>query len=360
MGVEEENIIRFIIEYRRHTKFKTKSDFYGKRQNVWDYSEKLTLCKKDGTLEYVRNIDNDCRAVYKYKAKDDVLNLLNDFEDFLSDIPLNSPVSLPCDIINDPDNEKSYKITIDFESGAQRIFEGYFDKYGLLPGFFRFAEDINDFLEFYDFSEMLNPNIYGGKRRRRSDYIFLSVEFYSGGKSYYYLTDDEKISIGDSVVVPAGEDNRRTVAKVVNIEYYSKFNAPWPMEKTKRVLRKYMGCDLGSSLIVAPGFWQDSVRDRKNQLALDKSESALSAAYADAHNKVGFLLNKLSEEDYGLETEENFREWFSFEEELGGIIFDIMKFESNDKFDGQKYYNDAVKIFMRRNGFNDSGGWWLK
>ena len=35
---------------------------------------------------------------------------------------------------------------------------------------------------------------------------FCSVVFDEGYKTYYYLTDDDSIEIGDSVLVPAGKD----------------------------------------------------------------------------------------------------------------------------------------------------------
>ena len=56
--------------------------------------------------------------------------------------------------------------------------------------------------------------------------------------SYYYLTDDDSIEIGDFVLVPAGKDNHEAVVEVVNIEYFSEENVPLPIEKTKRIIRK--------------------------------------------------------------------------------------------------------------------------
>lgn len=57
-------------------------------------------------------------------------------------------------------------------------------------------------------------------------------------KSYYYLTDDDSIEVGDFVLVPAGKDNHEAVVEVVNIEYFSEENVPLPIEKTKRIIRK--------------------------------------------------------------------------------------------------------------------------
>ena len=95
-----------------------------------------------------------------------------------------------------------------------------------------------EFIRFYGLGEILDPSVYGKVKRRKSEYIFCSVTFDEGYKSYYYLTDDDSIEIGDFVLVPAGKDNHEAVVEVVNIEYFSEENVPLPIEKTKRIIRK--------------------------------------------------------------------------------------------------------------------------
>lgn len=85
--------------------------------------------------------------------------------------------------------------------------------------------------------------MYGKVKRRTTDYIYCSVVFEEGQKSYYYLTEDDSIKIGDFVLVPAGKDNREVVVEVVNIEYFSEDNVPLPIEKTKRIICKCMDED---------------------------------------------------------------------------------------------------------------------
>lgn len=48
-------------------------------------------------------------------------------------------------------------------------------------------------------------------------YIFLSVEFSDGGKTYYYRTEDENIKCGDFVEVPVRGSDKKIV-KIVNVE----------------------------------------------------------------------------------------------------------------------------------------------
>ena len=85
---------------------------------------------------------------------------------------------------------------------------------------------------------ILDPAVYGKVKRRNSEYIFCSVILDEGCKSYYYLTDDSSIKVGDLVIVPAGKDNQEKVVEVVNIEYFSAENVPLPIEKTKQIICK--------------------------------------------------------------------------------------------------------------------------
>lgn len=105
-------------------------------------------------------------------------------------------------------------------------------------------------MRFYGFGEVFDPAVYGKVKRRKSDYIFCSVTFEEGYKSYYYLTDDDSIDVGDTVVVPAGKDNHEAIVEVVNIEYFDESNAPLPVDETKKILRKYEEDDLSEQIIM--------------------------------------------------------------------------------------------------------------
>lgn len=144
----------------------------------------------------------------------------------------------PSDVIETPNETKDYKITIDSNNMPKRIIEGSFDKNGLPDDFSEFIETIFDFVNFYGIGEIFNPSIYGKTKRRKSDYIFLSVTFLESYKNYYYLTDDDSIKVGDYVIVPVGRNNYKEIAEVVNVEYFDEKNAPFPIERTKEIIRK--------------------------------------------------------------------------------------------------------------------------
>ncbi|MEG2013999.1 MAG: hypothetical protein RR063_12515, partial [Anaerovoracaceae bacterium] len=89
-----------------------------------------------------------------------------------------------------------------------------------------FAERIADFISFYGmYGSLLNPNSYN-KGRKDEEYIFCSVSFSTDGKTYYYRTEDETISIGDMVIVPVGADDAEKTVTVENIEYFTDKDMP--------------------------------------------------------------------------------------------------------------------------------------
>lgn len=86
---------------------------------------------------------------------------------------------------------------------------------------------------------MLNPAVYKKVKRKADEYIYCSVEFSAGGKTYYYLAEDDSFRPGDFVYVPVGNNGHKTVAKIVSVEFTDKDNVPFPIEDTKWIIEKY-------------------------------------------------------------------------------------------------------------------------
>jgi hypothetical protein len=59
-----------------------------------------------------------------------------------------------------------------------------------------------------------------------------------GGKTYYYLTEDEKLRVGDQVQVPVGKDKHICVETIVKIEYFTNNEAPFAPDKMKWIIGK--------------------------------------------------------------------------------------------------------------------------
>lgn len=83
-----------------------------------------------------------------------------------------------------------------------------------------------------------NPNCYRQSVRRAGEYIFASVRFNAGGRSYYYLTDDSTISVGDTVYVCVGDASCVTEAEVVDISYFTQEESPFPFDRLKWIVGK--------------------------------------------------------------------------------------------------------------------------
>ena len=225
------------IDYHRVTKIKPKIIPEGATWEyaTWDYSEKLVLDRESETLEHTQNIGSGCVVSRKYYVQDGVVGLLDaiDTEDLFGKIEGN-----PDDVIENPLETQDYTITVDFKKGPQRIIQGTYDKKALPESWGDFVDDIWQFIRFYGMGEILDPTVYGKVKRRNQDYIYCSVEFDEGYKSYYYIADDDDISVGDYVVVPVGKDNHHSTAEVVKVEYFVEEDVPLPLDRTKHIIRK--------------------------------------------------------------------------------------------------------------------------
>lgn len=230
-------INKITIDYQRNSKTKVKEvPQHGKFEFVtWDYSEQLIIDRETKTLDHIRNIGDGCKIFHKYLVDGGIESLLDDFDE--EDL-FNNVVGNPEDIVETPNDTRDYSITIDYKRKPQRVIKGKYDKNGLPDDFEEFVDAILDFTRFYGLGEILDPSVFGKVKRRKSDYIFCSIIFEEGFKSYYYLTEDDNIEIGNFVFVPVGKDNNEVVVEVIKIEYFNKDNAPLPIEKTKHIIRK--------------------------------------------------------------------------------------------------------------------------
>lgn len=230
-------INKIAIDYHRITKIKPKEipDGASWEYATWDYTEQLIIDRETESLEHIQNIGTGCVLSHKYKVQDGIACLLDDLNtDYLFDyIEGNND-----EVVDELNETKDYAITIDYKKNPQRVICGTFDKKGLPDDFDEFAETIYDFMCFYGMGEILNPSIYKKIKNGNYDYIYCSVTFDEGGKSYYYIADDDRFEVGDYVVVPVGKDGHESVAEIVDIEYFAEDDVPLPLDKTKYIIRK--------------------------------------------------------------------------------------------------------------------------
>ena len=73
----------------------------------------------------------------------------------------------------------------------------------------------------------------------RGRFMYVSVVFGTDSKRYNYISDDPSLQVGDRCVVPVGSENSEAIVKVVDVEYCTEEDAPYPPSRTKHVIRKY-------------------------------------------------------------------------------------------------------------------------
>ena len=232
-----DEITRIEVNYHRLTKMKPIKPPDGIRDNhiTLDYHESLVLDRETETMEHISELGSRRKITKTYHLEGKIISLLDSFDlYFFADLPDKIP-----DAIEDPLNSRNYEISIFTKLGESRVITGDFDSNGLPLNWAEFIEYIYDFMHFYEPGELFDPEIYKKPRRRKSDLIFCSVEFEDYGRTYCYLADSDDYSVGDKVVVPAGPDNEESVVTIKSIEYRQSEDAPYPVEKTKHILRKY-------------------------------------------------------------------------------------------------------------------------
>lgn len=86
-------------------------------------------------------------------------------------------------------------------------------------------------------TEQIEPIYQFAETRVRGDlkmYVFVSFGGY--GQEYSYLCEDWSIREGDRVRVPVGSDNQSKVVTVKRVQYLPDEQAPYPIDRIKRVL----------------------------------------------------------------------------------------------------------------------------
>lgn len=219
---------------------------------TWNPTNHIVIDRKTDTIEYTYKIGTECDVTRKYHVAQGVSNFLDELEYQNLFVEFEEKES---DAIIPVDDEATYTATVDFLRGPSRIVAGRYDKQGLPIDWPEFIEDLYDFMSFYGFGEMFDEKQYGRTYRKTNDYIFLSVRFGEYGKTYYYLTEDDTIQVGDQVVVPVGSEGKERIVEVAMKEYYSSDRVPMPIENVKSIVGKFIRPeenDKGEMMIYCP------------------------------------------------------------------------------------------------------------
>ena len=232
-----DELTRVEIKYHRVTKIKpgVRPPDATYEFVTWDYNEQLIIDRETETLKHICEIGSGCKVTHTYQVEEGVSSFLDGQDIGI----LSSFTKGPEDVVDNPLETKNYEITILTKQGKSRTITGTYDLYGLPEDWADFIEEVYDFIGFYGLGEIFDRRNYCKPKRRLSDLIFCKVEFEEGGQTYTYLADTDDYEVDDLVVVPAGHDNREAVVRIESIEYRQPEDAPFPLDRTKHILRKY-------------------------------------------------------------------------------------------------------------------------
>ena len=242
-NLRTDRIERITVDYLRRLLFYDSSESGGssKEASLFWYSEHIMLDRAEGMVEYIQNYDNRKRFFRRFYDIDGVWKTLDFFDPETLFLQIEGN---PADTVENKADQKTYSIIVNYRHKPPLVLKGSYDKRGLPIDYGAFVEEVYVLMAKFGLGDIFNNKLYAKTMRRRNDYIFCSVVFADYGKSYYYISEDDSLDIGDIVLVPVGEETEFKPARVVNIEYFDKADAPYPLEKVKKIVRKCTDEDL--------------------------------------------------------------------------------------------------------------------
>ncbi len=202
----------------------------------WNVNDALKINVENETIEYIRNKfeGNQIRILCHFeeiiKANFEEIDARELFTQF---------PNMPDDIVIDEEIKSSYEIVVEAENMPRRVITGQYCMEELpidYPKIIRKVVKIINDIELW--GEIFNPAIYARPSKRKSDIIYCGVEFGGYSSMYHYITDDDSIEVGDTVIVPVGKNNREVEGYIAEKKYCSKEDVPYPLSKVKKIIRK--------------------------------------------------------------------------------------------------------------------------
>lgn len=187
--------------------------------------------------EYIDRVEDECEQ-YAYTRKNAWRKTVPDGKKYAL-----NPI--------DYDTEQEYLEAFNEEKYGWRKWYKERDNYGL---------DLNSFETQEEYRNALTAKIKEARRQKQTKrsaeqqlkkqdeiqeyekdktiYTYCGVLLPFSSRPYFFRTEDGSIKIGDTVIVPVGEDKKEIQGKVVSVGQYSRLGVPYPVEKTKMIICK--------------------------------------------------------------------------------------------------------------------------
>lgn len=134
-------------------------------------------------------------------------------------------------VIDDLINNREQKIR-DFVDRCHAQGKLYSVKDELLLGYYDLSPSIKSYI-----AELITGiEDDCGDIPESGEYIYCSISFGTEGRTYHYKTTDETLKCGDEVIVPVGNNERKSVGKIEKIERFKAGETPYPPSLTKEIL----------------------------------------------------------------------------------------------------------------------------
>ena len=141
-----------------------------------------------------------------------------------------------------PEGSVLYYLTLEGASGRKAdVASGRYDRAHLPRKWGNFMKALSVFLPISSYSMLLDKSLYGKRtEKREGDYTYCDVSYEEGGSLYCYLCDIDEVHPGDYVRVPVGPDYNEIAARVEDVYYGTKEDAPYPFHRLKHILGVYV------------------------------------------------------------------------------------------------------------------------
>ena len=130
-----------------------------------------------------------------------------------------------------------YELSAEHEDGRAIVHRGVFDRAHVPETkFMLFIDSVRMIIESFGFGGIVGLSGFMFALKK-GEVKYCGVTLSAGGKVYHYRTTDLRIGVGDEVIVPVGESNYEREATVTSVEFCRWDDTPYPLEKTKEIIR---------------------------------------------------------------------------------------------------------------------------
>lgn len=192
------------------------------------YTEKLVITAATDQVSYQRMGSDGTKIKQEFVLPGQVAELLESLAE-TNDLQLVTGVEK----IEEQPSYLTGEMTLTYARRAPQHFNSLVE---LPEQWWEFVTTLHAALPLMSDGQLLNAQVGQDQVLLTEGLMFCSVTFSENGRSYYYLSNDRTLQIGDWVLVPAGYDDHEVEVKIVDINYFPVDDPPRPVSQTKTII----------------------------------------------------------------------------------------------------------------------------